>query len=394
MAVLVLAAAAVATRPWWTGALAAVLRRRSANIAVYRTRIAELADEREAGLVGAEDAAAIESELGARLVDDVAGEETAPVHASAARRRWLPALLTAALLAAFAGGWYGLSGSWQLQRQIDSSTEQDRKVQAMVGTLADKLRQNPEDANGWALLGRSYAVMQKFAESAKAYGEANARAAAPNPEWLTGEGEALALARDRDLQGTPAQLFERALAIAPDYGKALWYAGLAAAQAGDAGAARERWTRLLATADLPPEMHDIVQKRLDDLGQQAPAAPAAANAATGGLRLHVSVAPALSAKVPAGSVVYVFAKAVQGPPMPLAVLRVPAAQLPADVLLDDTMAMAPQLRLSQFDRYTVTARISRSGGAQAQSGDLEGSLAAVRDAGTAALNLSIDHVVP
>ncbi len=264
------------------------------------------------------------------------------------------------------------------------------------------------------MLGRSYFVTQKFTDAAKAYGEANARAAQPNPEWLAGQGEALAFARDRDLQGTPLQLFERALAIAPDYGKALWYAGMAAAQSGDIATAKARWSKLLAQPDLPPQMHEVLQAHLQELdGQAAGPAMASAAAPAGGqaagqaspsgqptaagpaLNLHVSLAPEVAGKIPPGAVLFVFAKAEQGPPMPLAVQRLPGQALPADIKLDDSMAMAPSLRLSAFDRYIVTARLSGGGGAQAQSGDLEGILHVQRDqAGKKALELRIDRVVP
>lgn len=408
MAALLIAAAAVMTRPWWQGAIRMTLRRRGANIAAYRTRLAELEIEREAGLVSAEDAAALKAELDARLLSEAQVED--PAMQAGSGRRWLPALLTSVLLLLFAGGWYALSGSWKAQQQLASGAAEEDQVAAMVQKLQQRLQQQPDDPEGWAMLGRSYFVTQKFTDAAKAYGEANARAAQPNPEWLAGQGEALAFARDRDLQGTPLQLFERALAIAPDYGKALWYAGMAAAQSGDIATAKARWSKLLAQPDLPPQMHEVLQAHLQELdgapagpamaSAGAPAAgpvagPAAQPAAAGpALNLHVTLGPDVAGKIPPGAVLFVFAKAEQGPPMPLAVQRLPGQTLPADIKLDDSMAMAPSLRLSAFDRYIVTARLSGGGGAQAQSGDLEGILHVQRSQAGKPLELRIDHVVP
>ena len=412
MAALLIAAAAVMTRPWWRGANRKTLRRRGANIAAYRGRLAELETEREAGLVSAEDVAALKAELDARLLSEAQVED--PAVQAGSGRRWLPALLTTVLLLLFAGGWYGLSGSWKAQQQLASGAAQEDQVSAMVQKLQERLQQQPDDAEGWAMLGRSYFVTQKFNDAAKAYGEANARAAQPNPEWLAGQGEALAFARDRDLQGTPEQLFERALAIAPDYGKALWYTGMAAAQAGDMARAKARWSKLLAQPDLPPQMREVLQAHLQELdGQPAGPAMASAGASVAGqgagqgagqpaqssaagpaLNLHVSLAPDVASKIPPGAVLFVFAKAEQGPPMPLAVQRLPGQTLPADIKLDDSMAMAPSLRLSTFDRYIVTARLSGGGGAQAQSGDLEGILHVQRSQAGKPLELLIDHVVP
>ena len=415
MAALLIAVAVVATRPWWLGAMRPTLKRRGANITAYRTRLAELEIEREAGLVSAQDVEALKAELAARLLSEAQPED--PAVQGGAGRRWLPALLITVLLLAFAGGWYGYSGSWKDQRQLAAGASESAQVAAMVERLAERLQQQPDDPEGWAMLGRSYFVSQRFEDAAKAYGEANNRAAQPNPEWLAGQGEALGFARDRDLQGTPAQLFERALSIAPDYGKALWYSGMAAAQAGDMAAAKTRWTKLLAQPDLPPQMREVLQAHLQDLGAQpgatgpamASAGPAAgpmagpaaagtgtdAPAASGpGLQLHVTLAPDLAGKIPTGAVLFVFAKAEQGPPMPLAVQRLPGQTLPADIKLDDSMAMAPSLRLSAFDRYVVTARLSGGGGAQSQSGDLEGSLHVQRDQAGKPLELRIDRVVP
>jgi len=418
MAALLLAVAAVMTRPWWLGATRNTLRRRGANVTAYRTRLAELETEREAGLVSAQDVEALKTELAARLLSEAQVEdkpEQAGVQAGAGRR-WLPALLTTALLLVFAGGWYGFSGSWKAQQQLAEGAAQSDQVAAMVQRLVEKLQQQPDDPEGWSMLGRSYFVTQHFEESAKAYGEANARAAQPNPEWLAGQGEALAFARDRDLQGTPAQLFDRALAVAPGYGKALWYSGMAAAQAGDLATAKLRWTTLMAQPDLPPQMREVLQAHLQELAGQptgpgagpgagpgpapimggaAAAGPSAATAASGPpLDLHVTLAPELAGKIPPGAVLFVFAKAEQGPPMPLAVQRLPGQLPPLEVKLDDSMAMAPSLKLSAFDRYIVTARLSGGGGAQSQSGDLEGSLHVGRDQAGKPLELRIDKIVP
>ena len=408
MAALLLLAAALATRPWWRGAVTTTLGRRRANAAAYRTRLAELEVEREAGVVAPADFEALKAELDGRLLAEAQGEEAKA--AAPQPRRWLPVLLLTVLLAVFAGGWYALSDSWRAQQQLEAHAAANDQVAQMVQQLADHLQQQPDDPQAWAMLGRSYFVMQRYGDAAKAYGEANTRAGTPNADWLAGQGEALAFARDRDLQGTPAQLFEQALQLEPDFGKALWYAGLAAAQGGDAATARSHWTKLAAQPDLPDQMRQVVQAHLQELAAQAgavspgmaagaagagaaPAGPAAPAGSTT-LDLQVSLAPELASKVPAGAVLFVFAKAEQGPPMPLAVQRLPGQKLPAEIRLDDSMAMAPSLTLSSFDRYIVTARLSAGGGAQAQSGDLEGSVKVARADASKPLQLRIDRVVP
>lgn len=412
MAALFVFAAGLVTRPWWRGRAETAPDRKAANVAAYRLRVAELEAEEASGLVPADEAAALRAELDARLLREAGEASAAPLPFEG--RRLLAVAVVSALLGLFAAGWYVGGGSWRVQREIataDSAPKPqlDPQVVAMVGKLAEQLKQKPDDPEAWSMLGRSYFVMQRYAEAAQAYHEANARATAPNVGWLTDESEALAFAGNREVSGAAAELVARALALEPGYGKALWYGGLAAAQAGKLEVARSRWQSLLQQPGLPAPMRDALTERLATIdealrgGPAAGAAPdgeaadtAAAPAAPGpGLAVEVTLAPELAARVPPGATLFVFAKAESGPQMPLAVQRLPGAKLPLSVTLDDSMAMAPQLRLSQFERYALTARLSAAGGAQAQSGDLEGRISASRaDAGGAKLSLRIDHVVP
>lgn len=411
MAVILLAAAALATRPWWRGGRAPVPDRKAANIAAYRLRLGELETEASAGLIPADEAENLRAELDARLLSD-AGDAAAEPPAPDGRRP-LAVIVVVALLALFAAGGYVASGSWRVQQEIARAEQQpklDPKIVAMVDKLAGRLKEKPEDPRGWAMLGRSYFAMQRYDDAAQAYDQANSRAEKPDPAWLTDESEALTFAGNREVSGRAAELVEQALRLAPDYGKALWYGGLAAAQAGDLATARSRWQKLLQADDLPESMRTALDERLKaidaalarapEAGVQADAQPAAAPAAAGpgagpGLRIAITLAPALASRMPAGATLFVFAKAESGPQIPLAVQRLPAAKLPLTVTLDDSMAMAPALRLSQFERYVVTARLSAAGGVRAQSGDLEGRIDATRaQAGAAPLALTIDQVVP
>jgi cytochrome c-type biogenesis protein CcmH len=421
VAALFIVVLAIATRPWWLAGANRV-RRRRANVAAYQTRLAELDNEFTAGLIQGDDSEALKQELAARVLSDTDAAEVLP--APVPRPRVWVIAIAALLLAAFAGGGYWLDGSWRMQQQIASRNLTDPKIAGLIQSLADKLSQHPEDAEGWSLLGRSYFALQRFDDAAKAYGEANAHAKAPNAEWLTDEGEALAFADEQNLVDRSAKLFDRALQLQPDLGKALWYGGLAAAQGNDIARARMLWTQL-AQQDLPAPMRAVLQERMTALDGAMPAADsseisdssasssavASAGAATDSsstastvsatagnsavtLHLRIALAPALSNKVPAGATLLVFAKADGGPPMPLAVLRVPGATLPLEVVLDDSLAMMPAMKLSRFDRYLVTARLSKAGMAQAASGDLQGSLKVSRGEAGQLQQLTIDSIVP
>jgi cytochrome c-type biogenesis protein CcmH len=397
MAALLLLVLLVAMRPWWRGGARATQERSAANVAAFRLRLDELEAEAASGLIPPDEAVSLRGELEARLLAD-AGDAPARLVMTGGRRP-LAALLAAVFVVLFAAGGYYASGSWRLQQQIaDADAAKptfDPKIVAMVDQLAGRLRAKPDDVQGWGMLGRAYFVMQRYAESAQAYAEVNTRS--PSAESLTDEGEALAWAQGGEVTGEAAEKMEAALKFDPAFAKALWYGGLASAQAGRFPQARERWQALLKRDDLPDDMRNALDERMKVLASveaeagAATAAPAVAIAPSAPLKLHVSLAPGLAAKLPAGATLFVFAKALSGPQMPLAVQRIAGPTLP----LDDSMAMAPALRLSQFERVAVTARLSAAGAAQAASGDLEGRIETGRAKdGDPVLNLVIDRMLP
>lgn len=407
-------------RPWWSRAPAAGLRRRQVNVAGYRQRQAELADEVATGLLSVEAAEALRRELDARLLADTRGDahigaggmvEAVPERAAS---RWF-ALLLVIVVAAGVGGYYA-QGSWHTQSLIaraeeDPAGAQQVAIEEMVSGLADRLRESPEDQDGWAMLGRSLFVLQRYEESAAAWNYLNNLVEHENPDFLVEEGEARALANQSDLRGRPQALFEQALALAPTHPKALWYAGIAAVRAGDNQKAAEYWTAL-SRQSLPDEFRAVLTQQIAMLNVELPepttttttstststsmttsAAAAPGDVALVSLRLQVRVAPALAAEIPADATLFVFARAAEGPAMPLAVYRGLASELPREVVLDDTAAMSPQFKLSLFDNWRVTARISRSGQAQAQPGDLQGELRLSRAESGQEIELLIDQRV-
>ncbi|MFP5358029.1 MAG: c-type cytochrome biogenesis protein CcmI [Gammaproteobacteria bacterium] len=393
MGLLTLACVAWLLRPWWGRDGRHALDRRSANIAAYRARQQEIASDLAAGLLDEAAAAQMREEQAARLLDE-AGAAPAPIRVRDHRAAWLVLLLP---LFAVAG--YLAQDSWQVQRKIsiaasDPETGQRLALEAMAEGLTRSLRQQPDDAEGWVTLGRIQASLARFEAAATAYERANQLTGLQNPDWLVAEGEALAMTRARDLSGRPQQRFEAALALVPDHPKALWYAGLAAAQARDLAAARDYWQRL-AAQDVPPELRRILDQGLAEWGL---AAPPAQNPAPAPVRLdlHIELAPALrdAPLPPGGGVLMVFARAVSGPAAPLAVRRIEAPRLPLTLHLDDSHAMLPTLKLSGFPAYILTARLSATGTAEAQSGDLEGRIELQRDQSGERHLLRLDRRVP
>lgn len=377
-----LGAAFALAAPWWLPAFgqSRSLRRRAANVAAYRTRLAELEADVAAGVVRPEAAATVRAELDARLLDDVAAPAE-PEAASTPGSRAIP-LALAAFLVAFALIGYIASGTWRTQdlielSRVDAEAARQASLNDSIVRLRRQVADRPDDAESWVWLARSYRTRDSFADAADAFARANALRGNQDPDLLVEEGEALAQAQERSMAGAPAERFARALALAPAHPEALWYSGIAAMQAGDDAAAIAHWEKLLEQ-DIGPDLRSVIEHSLARLRERsgivvAPKPKTAPSPAGVTLQVEVAIAPELAGAVQPGDVLFVFATDPAGPPMPLAVQRLPAAQLPTRVMLDDSMGPMPTRKLSGVDRWRVVARISRSGNAVPQPGDLEGS---------------------
>lgn len=291
------------------------------------------------------------------------------------------------------------------------------QIVEMVDKLAQRLKEKPDDAVGWTMLARSYTAMNRFADAVPAYQKALALAG-DDANLLADYADALAATQNGKLAGEPTRLIQRALARDPRHVKALALAGSAAFEVQDYAGAVRHWEQVAAA--LPPDSGFLQQVRgsIDEARQLgglppsstpalAAAAPApastpaaqtpgsaAAPAATrvGALSGRVSLAPAIAAQASPEDTVFVLARAAQGPRMPLAVVRKQVKDLPFTFTLDDAMAMAPTAKISDHAQVIVVARVSKSGQATPQPGDLSGQSAPVAP-GTTGLAVEIREVV-
>ncbi len=293
----------------------------------------------------------------------------------------------------------------------------DAQIVAMVETLARKVRERPDDVRGWSLLARSLAAMGRFDEAVAAY-EHLAQLAPDDPQVLADYADALGMHQGRSLAGRPYELAKRALAIDPRHPKALALAGTAAFDAADYPGAARYWSALAAAMPVGSEERGRVEGMLEEVRDKAAAAgkplvPGATAVATGpspslmpspapaskdsaaatAVSGSVSVDAGIASKVDRAAALFIFARAVNGPRMPLAVIRGTAAELPREFTLDDSLAMAPTMKISGADAVRIEARVSRSGNALPQSGDLVGVSDVVKP-GARGLKIVIDKVVP
>lgn len=271
-----------------------------------------------------------------------------------------------------------------------SEEEGQPSLEELVAALHVRLQEQPDDPRGWMMLGRSYSVMGRHGEAAQAYARANALTGEDNPDLLVAQAEALGLANGQQLDDAALALIDKALALNPGHLRGLWYALLAAAQRGDDAAQARYIERLQQLPNLPQEMATWLSAEfgVDVVAQKDNTAE--------GLRFEIDVAlaPELAAQVPDDAVLYVLVRALDGPPMPLAVSRQALPQRwPLRVTLDDSKRMLENTSLAAFDAWRVTARISRSGEPQAQSGDWQGSIT-LNEPPRAPLELTIDQQLP
>ena len=388
----------------------------TANVAVLKDQLQELEADFANGNMSEElyDSARIDLEaaVAADLDDDV-GEPMQSV--SLKTRRLLSLILMVAL---------PLS-SVALYREIstfeDAPTREENVQQAMeqvageklppidqmVEKLAARLRDNPQDAQGWQMLGRTYLILQRTSDAVAAYGHAYDLLGDSDPDFLVDYAEVLATDNDDQMAGRPTELVMRALEIQPGMSKGMWFAGFASYQADDYTSAIKHWSIVLQNADVDAETQQMLQTYIADarsklgldpaIDEQIVAAPVgkAVQPAISSASIQVQVAldPSMKDKVSQNEIVFVFAKAVSGMPAPLAVKKLTVADLPATVTLDDSMAMMPGHSLSSKDQVIVGARVSRSGAPISQAGDLQGLSQPLDPHSTQQTSIMIDQVV-
>lgn len=243
-------------------------------------------------------------------------------------------------------------------------------IPAMVEGLAQRLRNEPDNIEGWHMLARSYSAMNRYADAAKAYAHL-AEKLPQDAGVLADYADALGTAQDGKLDGEPERLIERALAIDPQQVKALALAGSAAFARNDYARAEQRWTAVLALIPADSEFATSTRAGIAE-ARARQGLPAAVAVLSGTIRL----APGTPAPAP-GQTLYVYARAADGPPMPLAAVRRQANALPLSFTLDDSNVLAAGSKLADTPKLVVGARISASGSATPQPGDLEGQAAAV-----------------
>ena len=394
------------------------------NLAIYRDQFAELEADRARGAVSEAQYAETRAELERRVIEEGSGGLAAPAPGAGKAGLWTAILLAGAVpvLAALMYLQWGEPDAFSpLGRATTAQGEdahgglsQAEMVEA-VDRLAERLKKEPDNLDGWLTLARSYYSMGRFQDASAAFDHVVSKA--PNEaDILADYADTLAMAQGRNLSGKPMELVQRALKADPTQWKALAMAGTDAFNRKDYRQAIDYWERLKTT--LPPDA-PIAQQIQGSINEArslggfavpppalvaapkpapspvAPAAPAPATAGTAKATVSgtVDLSPALKAKASPDDAVFVFARPAEGSRMPVALTRAKVRDLPLRFTLDDSMAMSPDMVLSQQSKVIVGARISKAGVPMPQPGDLEGFSTAV-EVGARDVKVAIDKAVP
>lgn len=352
------------------------------NLAVLRDQLRELDADLAAGVIGPAAHESARLELERRVAEEVGTSDQ--VSMARAPARWTSAgvALAVPLLAA---GLYILLGSPLALDSVNSvnATPHDaapQSIEAMVESLAQRLKDRPDDIEGWHMLARSYNALERHEDASRAY--AHLLTKTPNDaDLLADYADTMAMLLNRSLQGEPEKLIARALAIDPGHFKALALAGSAAFERRDYAGALARWQKIMDLAPADSEIARSTSASMNEArammgkGAQPTAkpldapAPQVADVDVHRLEGSVEIDPALRAHVKETDTVFIFARASSGPRVPLAVLRKQVRDLPVRFVLDDSMAMMAGSKLSDHATVVVGARISRTGSATASPGE-------------------------
>jgi cytochrome c-type biogenesis protein CcmH len=366
--------------------------RQQHNIDIARERLKALENEYAQGIIDQKmfDQAYLEIEqilandLGSETEKAISGAKTAASTGTAVTVG-LAVPLATLLMYGFLGNAESLNvNPGQEQSSVGRATNpgQLASVDDMVGQLAERLKENPGDPNGWRLLARSYLVMERYPEAIEALRRARGLVG-DDPDVLVELAEAIARAQDNSFEGQPSALLAQALEKAPENPSGLWLAGRSALIEQNLPLALDYWHKLKAV--LPEDAEGAESVRLaiakveEALGQaevrESPITQServTAESSQPSITVKVGLDKALMAAVDLDDTVFIYAQALTGPPIPLAISRKKVRDLPLQIKLNDSMAMTPAMTLSNFPQVRVVARISKSGNAIPQTGDFKG----------------------
>jgi cytochrome c-type biogenesis protein CcmH len=413
-ALMIIAAIALLAPTLLRGRKLAANDREAQNIAIARERLAELGVELAEGRVSPEEHAKAKLELELALLQDIEGESSdSTTSANPELGKFTLAGLGVVLPLLAITLYLQLGDPQMITRDAPVTAKSDggNKEHSMgsLDQMAEQLRQrleekSPNDAEGWYLLGRTYSSLKKFDGAAKAYERAYQLTQGKDPVVMLALADAIAMQQQGRVSGRPAELVAQALAVDPNNTMALWLSGIVAEEKGNFMEALGLWKRLYPMlAKEPGEQQALAEqiKRVSAMAgvsppemitQKSPAAGKTTGSGNTSVKVKVTLSPALRKQVKESDSVFIYAKAQNGPRFPLAAARRGAAELPLEITLDESSAVMPNATLANFATVKVGARVSHSGNAIAEKGDLIGEVEGVQVGDDKTIEIVIDKV--
>ena len=361
--------------------------------AIFRQQFDEIAQDKANGVLDAAQYELAKTELERRMLDEIGATNVLTTSSKPDSILALILLIVLPLASIFIYYKIGspsaisLPNAAQAIEVSQSAEEQSARagdVEPLLAAMNTKLAQNPADGKGWALLARTYVELGRTSDAVPAYEKA-VKIIPNDAQLLADYADALAVSNGYNLAGKPTELVNQALKLDPHHIKSLLLAAAAATNRKDYKQAIVYWQNLQKELPADSDIAPKVKASLDEVyrlaGVKAPAAAtesAAPAEAAQGISGTVKLAPALAANIDPGATVFVYARAAQGASMPLAIERITVKDLPYTYHLDDSKGLMPANKLSQAGEVVIVARISKTGDAKPQAGDLQGTSSAVK----------------
>jgi cytochrome c-type biogenesis protein CcmH len=384
------------------------------TLSIFRQQFAELEQDRANGVLTDELYEQARRELERRLLEETGTTETAPTRAARQVSSRPVAIALAIIVPVVSGLLYWELGnplamtqptaaSLSAQGGPEDAHSSADALEGLVERLKQKMVQNPNDGEGWGLLARSYVGLGRYAEAASIYEKA-VTLIPDDAQLLADYADTLGVVHGRKLEGKPEVLIQQALKIDPRNVKALMLAGTVAFTRKNFARAAKDWEQARANlpADVDPEMTQQLTAAIEEARSQLsggqsmmsaltePAAPAQPTGQKRVIKGTVAMAPSLAGKGSPTDTLFVFAREMNGPPMPVSIVRATRKDLPFTFQLDDSTSPMPSRKLSSAGPVVIVARLSKSGQAMPQSGDLEGTSQPVQSGGEG-IAVVIDH---
>lgn len=363
--------------------------RRQMNAAIYREELDKLGAERLAGTIDADSYEQAHAEMRQRLFQDTDEADDLAVMGSP-KKTIVGICLFVVLLSA--GFYFYLGDAARIAEKSAEKPMTQESVEKMVSEFAAKMEKEPDNLKGWAMLARSYRILGRNAEAANAYARAGSFVDT-DPQLLADYADVLAANANGNFAGKPQQLINKALTLDPNNLLALWLSGTAAFNAQNYKVAVQSWEKL--AKQLPPETDEAraiagsIAEARSKGGLPPTSAPVISNQGVSG---QIGISSDLQSKVKAGDILMVIARK-PGERMPVAVLKTAVTGFPMNFVLNDALAMSSDALISKLPEVSVEVRISKTGMAMPESGDLISTPQTIKVGRTNA-RLMIDQVRP